>query len=111
MTKTLYIIGAIIGTLVPYYFLFRFVGQYGFDVALFTQQAVANPAAAMFTADLLISSFVFWIFLFNEGRRLSMPRLWLYVVLNLAVGLSLALPLFLYSREGALERHRVTGAA
>jgi hypothetical protein len=104
MTKTLYLIGAVAGTVIPYYFLFQFITQNGFDVALFAQQAVANPAAAMFTADLLISSFVFWAFLYSEGRRLGMTRLWMYVVLNLGVGLSLALPLFLYFREDARDR-------
>lgn len=103
MRKTLYLIGAVAGTVVPYYFLFRFFSQYGFDVGLFAQQAVATPAAAMFTADLFISSFVFWIFLFSEGRKRGMGNLWLYVVANLVIGLSLALPLFLYMRERALE--------
>jgi hypothetical protein len=32
-----------------------------------------------------------------------MGNLWLFVVLNLTVGLSLALPLFFYFREGAME--------
>lgn len=50
----------------------------------------ANPIATMFAVDLFISSFVFWVFLHGEGRRLVMGNLWVYVVLNLAVGLSLA---------------------
>ncbi len=103
MRKTLYLIGAIVGTVLPYYYLFQFFSQYGFDVGLFAQQAAANPVAAMFTVDLFISSFVFWVFLFGEGRKRGMGNLWLYVVANLAVGLSLALPLFLYMRERAME--------
>lgn len=109
MRKTLYLLGAIIGTVVPYYFLIQFFLQNGFDLALFVQQAFASPAASMFTVDLFISSFVFWVFLFAEGRRLSMSNLWAFVVLNLLVGLSLALPLFLYFREGALETAAGTG--
>ena len=42
-----------------------------------------------------------------RGRR-GMKNLWLYVVCNLAVGVSLALPLFLLFRERRLER---TGGA
>lgn len=100
--KRFYLIGAILGALIPYAFLIQFFVQNGFDLPLFVQQLFANPAAAMFTADLLITSFVFWGFLFHEGRRLQMSNLWIYVVLNLLVGLSLALPLFLYFREDAL---------
>jgi hypothetical protein len=103
MRKTIYLIGAIIGALLPYYFLIQFLMQYGFDLPLFVQQMFANPTAAMFTADLFISSLVYWVFLYAEGRRLEMGNLWLYVVLNLFVGLSLSLPLFLYFRESALE--------
>lgn len=103
MRKTSYLIGAIAGTVVPYYFLIQFLLQYGFDPALFVQQMFATPIATMFAMDLFISSFVFWVFLFAEGRRLAMGNLWLYIVLNLIVGLSLALPLFLYFREGALQ--------
>jgi hypothetical protein len=67
------------------------------------QQMFANPITSMFAVDLLITSFVFWVFLFAEGRRLEMGNLWLYVLLNLFVGLSLAFPLFLYFRAGVLE--------
>ena len=103
MRRTFYLIAAIVGTVLPYYFLIQFFMQHGFDLPLFVQQMTANPIARMFTVDLFISSFVFWVFLYAEGRRLGMGNLWLYVVLNLSVGLSLSLPLFLYFREGALE--------
>ena len=103
MRKTMYLVGAIVGTVVPYYFLIQFLKQYGLDFPLFLQHTSANAIATMFVVDLLISSFVFWVFLFAEGRRLEMGNLWVYVLLNLFVGLSLALPLFLYFREGAVE--------
>lgn len=103
MRKTIYLIGAIIGIVLPYFFLIQFLMEYGFDLPIFFQQMFANPIASMFAVALLITSFVFWLFLFAEGRRLDMGYLWLYVLLNLFVGLSLAFPLFLYFREGALE--------
>jgi hypothetical protein len=34
-----------------------------------------------------------------EGRRLGLGHRWVPLVANLAVGVSLALPLFLYMRE------------
>jgi hypothetical protein len=49
--------------------------------------------------DVIVSSFVLWLFVFSEGRRLRMRNLWLYVICNLAVGVSLALPLFLFFRQ------------
>jgi hypothetical protein len=104
MFKRFYLIVSVIGTVVPYWFLGSFIAQHGFDLALFAQQMWATPIGRMFTADLFISSFVFWAFAYAEGRRLGMSRLWLYPLLNLLVGLSLALPLFLYYRADRVER-------
>jgi hypothetical protein len=58
--------------------------------------------AAAFT-DLSVSSLVFWFFAISEGARLGMRHNWLYIPLNCFVGLSCALPLFLYNRARKLE--------
>jgi hypothetical protein len=42
---------------------------------------------------------VLWVFVFLEGRRLAIARLWGPIAANLLVGVSLGLPLFLYMRE------------
>lgn len=102
--KRLYLYLAILGTLLPYFFLFRFIGANGLDLPLFLSQAVANPIARMLTADVLISSLVFWVFAYQESRRREIPYWWVTIIANLAVGLSLGLPLFLYLREGAAEK-------
>jgi hypothetical protein len=101
--KQFYLIATIIGAVVPYYFLGTFFLEHGLDVPLFFQQTWATPSSRMWVADLLISSVVFWGFLFTEGPRRGIGRLWVYVLLNLLVGLSMALPLFLYMRERRLE--------
>ena len=54
--------------------------------------------------DVIVASVVFWGFLFSEGRRLRMKRPWIYVLFNLLVGVSFALPAFLYSREKVMPR-------
>lgn len=101
--RRVYLIGAILGGVLPYASLVVFLLQHGFDLGLFVGQLFATPAAAMFTTDLLLSSLIFWIYLYREGRRLEMGNLWVYVALNLSVGLSLALPLFLYFRVAKIE--------
>jgi hypothetical protein len=53
--------------------------------------------------DLTISVIVFWIFMFFETNKLQMKNPWMYVLATLLVGLSFALPLFLYFRERKLE--------
>jgi len=53
--------------------------------------------------DVIVSSVVLWVLLFVEGRRAGVRHLWAPIAANLAVGVSLGLPLFLYLRERRLE--------
>ena len=102
MRKQLYLIGAILGTLLPYYYFIQFLWTYGLNLHQLVSQLFANDISAFFGMDVIVSSLVLWVFIFAEGRRLGMKHLWVYVAANLAVGVSLALPLFLYVRESKL---------
>jgi len=92
---------AVIGAVVPWFFFFDFFRTEG-PGGDFVGSLFVDGAAGGFSADLLISSIVFWIFLFVERRRTGVARPWLYVIVNLLIGLSCALPLFLWAREGRL---------
>ncbi len=90
--KNFYLVAAILGAAVPFVFFFKFFQSApatGFIPALFV-----NGAAGGFTADLLISSFVFWAFMWT--RRKSGPVIWPFILINLRIGLSCALPAYLY---------------
>jgi ethanolamine transporter EutH len=103
--KWLYLAAAVLGTALPLSQLAPFLAAHGPDARLFCEQLFANHVSAFFAADVLASSLALWLFVFSEGRRRGVKHLWLYVACNLAVGLSLALPLFLFFRE----RGRVNG--
>jgi len=53
----------------------------------------------MTTMQRLYLILALFLFVFGEGRRLGMKRLWVYVVCNLLVGISLGLPRFLFLKE------------
>ena len=53
--------------------------------------------------DVLVSAVVLIVFMKIESRRRSIPRRWLPIAGLVLVGVSLALPLFLYLREPAQE--------
>jgi hypothetical protein len=99
MRKKLYLFLAIVGTILPYYFFFLFLIRYGWDIDRIWGQLFLSELGAFFVIDVLISSIVLWVFIFVEGRRLGMRNLWVYFIANLVVGVSLAFPLFLCSRE------------
>lgn len=96
--RNFYLALAVVGALVPITFFIDFFGTgRGPESADFISALFVNGAAGGFTADLLISSFVFWLYMWDN--RTTGPKLWPFVILNLLIGLSCALPAYLYSRS------------
>ena len=54
--------------------------------------------------DVLVSAVALLVFVRFENSRTRIPGRWLPLIAVLTVGVSLALPLFLYLRERALEQ-------
>lgn len=103
MSRNVYLALAVLGTVVPYVFFMQFFAAHGIDLPAFVAALVANPAASGFTADIVISSAVFWVWMFSHRDG---PNPWPFIAANLLVGLSLALPLYLWlcwGRQGAGE--------
>lgn len=67
---------------------------------------VDGPIATFTTIDLLAVAVAATLFMVVEGRRIALPRLWLYVVLVFTVAISVALPLFLIARTRKLASAR-----
>ena len=96
--KRLYLILAVVGAIVPYAFFFSFIQVNGLDIPRFLTAIFVNGAAGGISADLFYSSFVFWLFMFVEQKN-NGPNPVLFIALNLIIGLSCALPAYLYARE------------
>ena len=94
-----YLAMAIAGTLVPWLFFGTFFAQQGPDIAPFLKSLFANGPAGGFSADVLISILVFWVWSWRDAARHGVARWWLVLPASFFVGLSLALPLYLYLRE------------
>ena len=97
--KNLYLVLAIVGAIVPYVFFMGFFQSEGLALGTFVEALFVNGAAGGFSADLLFTSFVFWLFMFVQAKSDSGPKPYLFIALNLLIGLSCALPAYLYARE------------
>ncbi len=97
--KMLYLVLAIVGAVLPYAFFIQHFSSEGIGLSGFVAALFANPAAGGFTADLLVTSVVFWIFMFHQQSRGKGPQPIIFILLNLLIGLSCALPAYLYARE------------
>ena len=96
--RPIYTVLAVAGTIIPWIFFSRFIAENGLDIAGFLASPFAEPVPAGLTADLLISSLTFWIWAAVDARRTGVAGWWVVIPETLAVGLSLALPLYLIMR-------------
>jgi Terpene cyclase DEP1 len=101
--KALYLGLCFVGIVLPYSQLIPFLREHGLDLPLFLEQLFSNRVGGFFGMDVVVSSFVLWVLVVVEGRRTGVKHLWAPIAANLAVGVSLGLPLFLYMREKRLE--------
>lgn len=100
--KHIYLLLAILGAAIPLYFFSPFVVEHGLDIPLFLQFLFINDVSQFFAADVIVSAVVLVALVIKESKRLEMPEGYLSL-LGLSVGVSCALPLFLYLRERHLE--------
>lgn len=101
--QALYGVLCIVGTVLPLAQLVPWLATAGLDFPALIPLIVAQPISAFAWSDVVVSALALIAFVLSEGRRVGMSRPWLSL-LGLAVGVSLALPLFLLLRERHLQR-------
>jgi hypothetical protein len=101
--KTIYLVLCFFWSVTAVLQFVPWVVQHGMNLPLFAHELFANRISAFFGMDVLVSAVVLIAFMRVESARLNIRGRWLPVLALLVVGVSLALPLFLYMREGRLE--------
>jgi hypothetical protein len=102
--KTIYLALCFVGALLPYWQFVPWVVQNGLSLPLLVRELFVNRISAFFGMDVLVSAMVLVVFMRVEGARLNIRRRWLPVLAVLTVGVSLALPMFLYLREMRMDQ-------
>lgn len=102
--RSFYLAMAVVGTIVPWAFFGSFFAANGLDMPGFVSGLFVNGAAGGFSADVLISILVFWVWSWRDAQAHNIGRWWWVLPSSCFVGLSLALPLYLWLRAGQLER-------
>ncbi|WP_416372514.1 DUF2834 domain-containing protein [Empedobacter brevis] len=96
--KHIYLLLMIIGSLVPLFYLVKFVMNNGPDIELLIEQLFVNDISTFFGLDVIISALVTIVFVLFESKRLNMKN-GIYSLFGMLIGVSFCLPLFLYLRE------------
>ena len=101
--RHVYLVLCVIGAVLPYTLFVPWLMDHGLDISLFFSELFSTRIGGMSGLDVLASGVTLFVFIWVEGRRLQMTRLWLPVLGTLAVGVSCGLPLFLYMRQSRLD--------
>jgi len=96
--KIFLVVCCVAGIVVPYWFAMPFFLIHGPNMRLFVEEVFATRISSFFAADLILSSVIFLVWSRRDAKRKNIQGWWLVLVSNLAVGLSLALPLYLLKR-------------
>lgn len=96
--KNIYLILSIIGFLVPYYFLFLFIGDNWFSVIEVIKHSFQTNISSLWASDVIISAVVLIIFILKDGKTLWNKK-YFPIVGTLLVWVSFGLPLYLYLKE------------
>jgi Terpene cyclase DEP1 len=94
-----FLVAFVLGTIIPCYFLYGFIQSHGLDLPRFLTHLFQTNAASNFSSDLLLCSFTFWGFMVQDKKDKRVPNIWVFILINLLIGLSSALPLYMYFRE------------
>lgn len=103
--KTIFLVLAILGLILPYMQMLFFIQKHGFDMFKLFSDLFATNSTAFFGYDLLIAAIASVIFMIFESKRLKMKNAWIPIASVFLIGLAFGLPLFLYMREKLKEKH------
>ena len=90
---------AVLGVVLPFSQFIPWLMENGVDFSLLFQEIADSRIGAFAWLDVVVSAVVLIGFIWYDGNKLKMKRLWLPIAATCMVGVSLGLPLFLLMRE------------
>jgi len=94
---------------VPSVFYVQHFANQGPDPMVFLSAMGANQAVRGLSADLVLASLAFWAAMFHDRRQRGGPNPVAFVALTLLIGLSCAIPAYLYARTREIGEAARTG--
>ena len=97
--KIVYLLAACIGTILPWLTFFPFLAENGVYPQTILTALYANGASSGLATDFFITCVVFWVFVVRDAKATGLRGWWFVIPAAPLVGLSMALPTYLYLRE------------
>lgn len=102
--KLFYGVFCVLGIILPYWQFIPWLLENKLNLVVLLNEAVQTRISAFAWLDVIVSAIVLLGFIWIEGNRLKLAKLWLPILGTLSVGVSFGLPLFLLLREIHLEK-------
>ncbi len=67
--KNIYLVLALVGTVIPYYEFIQYLSIGGFDMSTFFSQMFNNHISSLFAIDVIISALVLFLFIYSENKK------------------------------------------
>ena len=106
IARMIYLTLAIFGLVMTWYYNLQFMADSGgsLDIAEFVAAGATNAAAKSLSWDLFIACIAGLTWISFESKRMGLKFFWVYIILAFGVAFAFAFPLFLFVRQGRLER-------
>ncbi len=107
LIKKVYLALMIVGAAIPLNFFVQFIVKYGLDFNMIFSQLLNNNIVKFIASGIVLSSASFLFLMYIESKKHKIYTWWICVIALFTVGLSLALPLFLYIREDYIDIEKI----
>jgi hypothetical protein len=97
--KTIYLVLAILGTVLPCAKFIPWLLKNGLNLPLLADQIASSPVASFGWLNVFFATIALFVFMVSDGRNRKVRLVWLTVFGTLMAGVSLGLPLYLFLRE------------
>lgn len=101
--KHVYIGLMVLGTILPFTFFIPYFNNPDNSILSFLRDLFVNQASAGLSMDITVSFLTFFVWSAVDAKRHGIKKWWLVPVATFSVGLSLAMPLYLYLRESKIK--------
>src|SRR5262249_970985 len=97
-----YLLLTVAGAAIPLSAIVPWVAEHGLNLRLLVDELFANRISTFFALDVMVSAIAVAAFVLVERARSGIRQWFLPLIALCAIGVSCALPLFLYLRESSI---------
>lgn len=104
MNYKVFIILAILGFVLPYYFFISWIYENGVDFQLFISDIFANKLSSLFAVDVFISAISLMAIIWYDSKKYHLKYVYIPIIGTFTIGVSFGLPIYFLIRLKAIRK-------